>query len=92
MSTGARCEENGKNLHGTFTGRVKAVLYVKDVQKSAAFFRDVLGFEFLNFAFIDDSPYYAEMAAGSTKFGLHEPTNEADVRRVGRHTNRVTCR
>lgn len=70
--------------HGVFTGQIKSVLYVEDVEASADFFRGVLGFEFLGFAELDGQPYYAEMAAGRSKFGLHEPTREIDRDRVGR--------
>ncbi len=69
--------------HGRFTGQVKPVLYVTDVEASAPFFRDVLGFEFQGFANLDGAPYYADMAAGPLKFGLHEPTAESHRSRVG---------
>ena len=60
---------------GLFTGQVKPVLYVSDVEVSAPFFRDVLGFGFSGYSNIDGSPYYAEMSAGSLRFGLHNPLN-----------------
>lgn len=66
-----------------FTGEVKPVLYVSDVEESAPFFRDVLGFEFLGYANSNGSPYYADMAAGSLKFGLHNALNEEHERWVG---------
>lgn len=66
--------EDPKASHGGFTGEVKPVLYVEDVQESAPFFRDVLGFELLSFAGAEDDPYYADLAAGDQKLGLHEPT------------------
>ena len=66
-----------------FTGEAKAVLYVADVEESAPFFRDVLGFEFLGFTEADGEPYYAEMAAGSFKFGLHNPMNDEQETWVG---------
>jgi predicted enzyme related to lactoylglutathione lyase len=70
-------------VHGVFTGDIKPVLYVTDVEASAPFFRDVLGFEFLGYANRDGEPYYAEMAAGGRKFGLHEPMSEAQRSKVG---------
>lgn len=66
-----------------FTGDIKPVLYVADVEVSAPFYRDVLGFEFLGYSEADGSPYYAEMAAGSQKFGLHDPMNEEQESWVG---------
>jgi catechol 2,3-dioxygenase-like lactoylglutathione lyase family enzyme len=77
--TADRCEGSG----GEFLGQVKPVLYVKDVKASAAFFRDVLGFAFLNWADNEDAPYYAEMAAGAQKFGLHLPGDLGEKARVG---------
>jgi predicted enzyme related to lactoylglutathione lyase len=68
---------------GPFTGDVKPVLYVKDVERSARFFRDVLGFEFLGYAETGGKRYYAEMAAGSRKFGLHAPLNDEHREWVG---------
>jgi predicted enzyme related to lactoylglutathione lyase len=67
----------------TFTGEVKPVLYVTDVEASAPFFRDVLGFHFLGFSTLDGAPYYAEMSAGSLKFGLHEPMTAEQETWVG---------
>lgn len=87
-----------------FTGEVKPVLYVSDVEESAPYFRDVLGFEFLGYSERDGEPYYAEMAAGSLKFGLHDPLNEEHrtwvghqriyfrVDDVGAHRHRVADR
>lgn len=69
--------------NGTFTGQVKPVLYVSDVETAAPFYRDVLGFEFLGFSNDDNGPYYAEMAAASLKFGLHEPVQAGQESRVG---------
>lgn len=66
-----------------FTGDIKVVIFVADVEKSAAFYRDVLGFTFDGFAGDADDPYYAEMLAGPTRFGLHEPTVTGDELRVG---------
>lgn len=70
--------------HGSFTGEIKAVVYVSDVKRSAEFYRDVLGFELLGFSKLEGEEYYAELAAGGPKLGLHEPTSEGDDARVGR--------
>lgn len=67
-----------------FTGAVKPVVYVDDAETSARFYEEVLGFEHLGFSELDGAVYYAEMAAGNTKFGLHEPTSSGDAERVGR--------
>lgn len=70
--------------HGGFTGDIKSVLYVNDVEASARFFDEVLGFEFLGLTNLaGGEPYYAEFAAGGRKFGLHEPINEEQEERVG---------
>jgi len=66
-----------------FTGEIKPVLYVRDVEKSAPFYRDVLGFDFQGFANLDGKPYYAEMVAAGVKFGLHEPTSPGQQTKVG---------
>lgn len=66
-----------------FTGQVKPVLYVSDVEKAAPFYRDVLGFELLGYSELEGEPYYAEMAAGPLKFGLHEPTSDEQIPRIG---------
>jgi len=66
-----------------FTGQVKPVLYVSDVETAAPFYRDVLGFAFLGYSELEGEPYYAEMAAGPLKFGLHEPTSAEQVPRIG---------
>ncbi len=59
-------------------------LSVTNVEASAAFYRDVLGFGFDGFANRQDgTPYYAEMLAGVRKFGLHEPTVEGQESRIG---------
>lgn len=67
-----------------FTGAVKPVVYVDDAETSARFYEEVLGFEHLGFSELDGAVYYAEMAAGGTKFGLHEPTAAGDSERIGR--------
>ncbi len=74
---------NGDDTHGQFTGNIKPIIYVSDVEKSAPFYRDVLGFELDGFAGDEADPYYAEMLAGPTKFGLHEPTMSGDEPRIG---------
>lgn len=79
----ASCQDGPRTAHGGFTGEVKPVLYVADVEASAPFFRDVLGFEFLGFSNADGQPYYAEMLAGTLKFGLHEPMSPDQEARVG---------
>jgi predicted enzyme related to lactoylglutathione lyase len=66
-----------------FTGEVKPVLYVTDVEVAAPFYRDVLGFEFLGFSNANGEPYYAEMTAGPLKFGLHEAMNPEQEPRIG---------
>lgn len=80
---GGQEERARPDAHGRFTGQIKAVVYVSDVEASAPFYRDVLGFEFRGFAGPDDDPYYAEMVAGGVKFGLHEPTSEGQNAKVG---------
>ncbi|MFW6198362.1 MAG: VOC family protein [Acidobacteriota bacterium] len=73
-----------RDAHGTFTGDIKPVLYVSDVEASAAFFEETLGFGLEGFSDRSDgSPYYAEMTAGDRKFGLHEPTQPGQGSRVG---------
>jgi catechol 2,3-dioxygenase-like lactoylglutathione lyase family enzyme len=76
-------EANGDQPYGQFTGNIKPIIYVTDVEKSAPFYRDVLGFVLDGFAGEEADPYYAEMLAGPTKFGLHEPTMSGDDLRVG---------
>jgi catechol 2,3-dioxygenase-like lactoylglutathione lyase family enzyme len=75
---------NGDDPHGQFTGNIKSIIYVSNVEESAPFYRDVLGFKLDGFAGDEADPYYAEMLAGPTKFGLHEPTMSGDELRVGR--------
>jgi predicted enzyme related to lactoylglutathione lyase len=73
-----------RDAHGGFTGDVKPVIYVSDVEKAAAFYRDTLGFTFEGFSDLHGEPYYAEMVAGGRRFGLHEPTSEREKERVGK--------
>jgi len=79
----AQEKDDPRNTHGVFTGDIKPVIYVNDVEKSAPFYRDVFGFDFQGFALADGQPYYAEMSAAGVKFGLHEPTSEAQKAKVG---------
>jgi predicted enzyme related to lactoylglutathione lyase len=81
LATGVRSEE--QQTGGDFTGEIKPVIYVRDVEKSAPFYRDVLGFGFLGFANSKGEPYYAELVAADRKFGLHEPLSPAQEDRVG---------
>lgn len=69
--------------HGAFTGEIKAVIYVTDVEKSVPFYRDALGFDFQGYAEPEDAPYYAEMVAAEVKFGLHEPMNDGQEAKIG---------
>ncbi len=75
--------QDAREAHGGFTGEVKPVLYVADAEASMPFFRDALGFEFLGYANLDGAPYYAELAAGPLKFGLHEPITPEQAQRIG---------
>ena len=79
---------------GAFTGDLIFPVYVRDVQVSAEFYRDVLGFEFLGYYDYDTNSYaqtwqdtlppkYAGFVAGDQKFGLHEPTNELQKQCIG---------
>ena len=76
-------QDDAQAVHGTFTGEVKPVLYVSDVEERVPFYRDVLGFKFDGFSNSDGEPYYAETIAGGLKFGLHEPMSEDQEDRVG---------
>ena len=77
-----------------FTGEIIFPIYVSDVEVSAAFYREVLGFEFLGYydykaneytSTWQDSlpPTYAGFVAGDQKFGLHKPMNESQQACVG---------
>ena len=76
-------QESLRTAHGQFTGEVKPVLYVRDVEASVPFFRDVLGFELDGYSDLRGEPYYADMLAAGLKFGLHEPTSTSHEPRVG---------
>jgi predicted enzyme related to lactoylglutathione lyase len=84
-----------KVLHGRFTGELLFPIYVSDVMRSAAFYRDVLGFDFLGFYDYDQAgyvtywrgeapPLYAGFLAGTQSFGLHKPLTEQQEESVGR--------
>ena len=83
LAAAAPARADDRAAHGSFTGEVKPVLYVADVEESAPFFRDVLGFELLSYSGAEDDPYYADLAAGDLKLGLHEPSAPGQERRVG---------
>ena len=82
---GANGAENGdlRNAHGIFTGEIKPVVYVSDVEASALFYRDVLGFEFQGYSTVGDNRYYSEMLVAGVKFGLHEPMSIDQEPKVG---------
>jgi len=86
--------QEDRDLHGEFTGQVIFPIYVSDVERSASFYRDVLGFRFLGYydeaqrRYVEswnDSipPIYAGFEAGDQTFGLHKPVNEAQERFIG---------
>ena len=86
-------DENGVSSE-RFTGEIIFPIYVSDVEVSAAFYRDVLDFEFLGYydyatnsyttAWQDSlPPTYAGFVAGDQKFGLHKPVNESQAACVG---------
>jgi len=77
-------QDSSRNAHGTFTGEIKAVLYVSNVEHSVPFYRDVLGFDFTGFANSNGEPYYGEMVAKDVKFGLHEPMSDDQKSKVGK--------
>jgi catechol 2,3-dioxygenase-like lactoylglutathione lyase family enzyme len=81
--TPGETQGNPKEAHGVFTGEMKVVIYVSDVEQSAPFYRDVLGFDFHGFAGEDKNPYYAEMVVAGVKFGLHEPTSDGQETKIG---------
>ena len=83
FGTAGQTQHDPRTAHGTFTGEIKPVLYVSDVEKSAPFYRDALGFDFAGFANSKGEPYYAELLAAGVKFGLHEPTSDAQQGKVG---------
>jgi len=77
-----------------FTGQLIFPIYVTDVEVSAEFYRNVLGFEFLGYYDYDTSAYtttwqdslpptYAGFVAGDQTFGLHKPADEAQGACVG---------
>ena len=79
---------------GNFTGQLIFPIYVNDVEVSAEFYRDILGFEFLGYYDYETNSYvyawedtlpptYAGFVAGDQTFGLHKPVNEAQGQCVG---------
>jgi len=79
---------------GAFTGQLIFPIHVSDVEVSTAFYRNVLGFEFLGYWDYDANVYvaswpdtmppkYAGFIAGDQKFGLHKPANEQQEQCVG---------
>ena len=84
-SRGVLAQTPDRESHGEFNGDIKSVLYVSEVEVSAQFFEEVLGFTFLNLTNLKNGePYYAEFEAGGRKFGLHEPLDAEQEGRVGR--------
>ena len=83
LGVSSQAQDDPRKAHGIFTGEIKPVLYVSDVEKSAPFYRDVLGFDFQGYSNLDGHPYYAEMAASGLKFGLHEPTSSVQEPKIG---------
>ncbi len=82
VGVGAQDSPTPQTSHSEFTGEILTVLYVKDLPQSVAFYRDVLGFRFDHYYdhhtggssvewSYDDSPLYAEMWAGPSRFALH---------------------
>ena len=72
----------GAVTHSEFTGEILTVLFVSDLPKSVAFYTDVLGFRFDHYYdhhtggsttewTYHDSPLYAEMWSGPSRFALH---------------------
>ena len=78
-----RAQDDARNARGIFTGEIKPVVYVSDVEKSAPFYRDVLGFDLEGYADKNGNPYYAEMSVAGVKFGLHEPASPDQTLNVG---------
>ena len=86
--------ETDRGRHGGFTGEVKLVFYVRDVPKTAEFYRNALGFAFHHYHDYatgesvkvwtkEDPPIYAEMSFAGRRFGLHLPRSAADEAAVG---------
>lgn len=79
---GAQDSPTPQTSHSELTGEILTVLYVKDLPQSVAFYTNVLGFRFDHYYdhhsggstvdwSYDDSPVYAEMWAGPSRFALH---------------------
>jgi predicted enzyme related to lactoylglutathione lyase len=95
-ASGAESAEVGEDVAfpEIFTGELIFPIYVSDVEVSAVFYGDVLGFEFLGYYDYETNSYvkswqdtlppsYAGFVAGDQKFGLHKPANEAQEQCVG---------
>lgn len=90
---GSQDDTSLQTPHSNFTGEILTVLYVKDLRKSVVFYTDVLGFRFdhyydhhnegstIDWSY-DDSPIYAEMWAGPSRFALHLAKKDYE-KRVG---------
>jgi predicted enzyme related to lactoylglutathione lyase len=81
---GGGSEGGDRALQGIFTGEIKPVIHVRDVEKSVPFCRGALGFGLQGYANLNGQPYYAEMLCSGVKFGLHEPVGEGHEEKVGR--------
>lgn len=90
----SRNVEDARFLHGAFTGDIIFPIYVSDVEKSARFYREVLGFNWLGFYDYDRNvyvkdwrdpspPIYAGFEVEGRKFGLHKPVLERQQSYVG---------
>ena len=77
-----------------FTGQVIFPIYVSDVPKSTAFYRDIMAFTFLGYydyetnGYVpvwkkEEPPNYAVFKAGDQCFGLHKAVNERQEQGVG---------
>jgi predicted enzyme related to lactoylglutathione lyase len=82
-ASGSAPDDPGE-AHGIFTGEMKSVIYVRDVEASMPFYRDVLGFGFEGFAGDEAGPYYAELSVAGVKFCLHEPMSSGQEANIGR--------
>ena len=86
--------DDARRSHGVFTGDLKIVLYVTDIQRAVEYYRDALGFTFHHYHdYIagksvrdwvgENPPEYAEMSFAGRRFGIHLPKSERDKRAVG---------
>lgn len=94
-NTVSNADKSDNALHGEFTGNMLLTIFVSDVERSAVFYRDVLGFNFLGYYDYDkrenvdswespEPPIYAGFKAGNRKFGLHKPMSEAQQLCLGK--------